>query len=512
MNYNVKLQKKTTRGIELDLSNSKQVSIITNLFGGEERMKKEYPEHYRLMKESSKTPADEEYNTLGVQNSAHVENIFFEKETKRAYTVGWIYLTEKVQNLNCFLEIYRDGELIGREAKVFSDTDNAKIECYSDPLSISETTNFKAQLIAFWHSDESDKIRSLMDSIITDEMVGIGDEFVTELEIDDPAYKKQRAQQTDIKVALNRKDNTVDYDYESGTDAKRNVRMFLDIAGKAVLMEQHKFSSLSDIDITLNMPGYGTIFYLNSIENNQIIVSDDKKNIHWQLDNDWKNIIPGSANGGKIRSSFDMKICYNCICGRKHRIIVSSEDYPPYKDYKFYKQIPYINILWGCLGEGTLISMKDGTKKPIEKIVIGDTLITDNGSTTTVTNVVTGIENKIHHLKLESGEEILATSTHVFVSKKGLIQVANICSTTELLKEDGTFSHVLYCYEDDYARTVYSIDTEMGKLFFANGIASGTHMDQGRIVHEDRNHSLRFNPLLDAEIKKLLNDYAEGRL
>ena len=81
----------------------------------------------------------------------------------------------------------------------------------------------------------------------------------------------------------------------------------------------------------------------------------------------------------------------------------------------------------GCLAKGTLIQMEDGSYKPIEKIKMGDRVVsTDDGITTRIKTVV-GVYNnglkEVFLLKNSIGGKIIGTEDHLFLTnaKKKII-------------------------------------------------------------------------------------------
>lgn len=512
MGNTVQTELKRYRGEELDLSNPENAAQIAAMFGGEEYMEREYPALYGLFTNSKKHRLTAGDSKQGFQNSAYIVDVIYDKKSGCAYAAGRIYLTGKAKRLYSQLVISMNDEEIGRESQFSSNTDTIKIDCYSMPFEEPpDNTVYKGVLYVTWQEEGSNVLRAMRNADYSEEIEGTGVEFVEEMTVSDPGYKKSSS--GPIRVALIRRDNNVDYDYPNARrDGAGNVDMHLKIGGSAKLCDWHNCARVDTIDAVLNQPEKGTIFYDNDA-NKKVTISSDKKMITWDLDDDWMNSVPESVAEGNRDSLFDMKIQFYCsACGANHRLIISSENYPQYAQYKFYKQIPKVNVLWGCLAAGTMVTMYDGTEKAIEQIQNGDLLVSDNGRPLKVTNVVVGEENFMYRLRLESGEEVLATLNHPFMGHHGLMPLRDIDSSTKLLKKNNEFERVLYCYREKYVGKVYGIETEYWGVFFANGIASGLHSDQGKFESDANTNQIKEDPEVEEEIKKLNNDFSAGRI
>ncbi len=509
-------RKERRRGVELDFSEPSQAEVIAGMFGGEAYLADEYPELYELFQNAKQKQSNANTDERqGFQNSAYIVDVIYDEDKKCAYAAARTYLTRKAKRLYCNLSIYKNGIEIGREMEFFRDSDNAKIECCSVNFEKpSQTVTYKGVLNVAWQPYDENVLHALQDSGMSGVVEGIGEEFVSELTVTDPGYKKPVLEPRPIRVALIRRDNSVDYEYPNAKrDENKNVAMHLKLSGKAVLSGKHTCDRPPFVDAALNKESKGTIFYNRDPYLVEIKVSSDKKTITWDLLDDWCNFVPESVIEGNRDYMFDMKLQFYCkTCGTFHQLIISSEDYPQYAKYKFYKKIPGINVLWGCLAKGTKILMADGTEKRIEEISIGDMIMSDGNKAIEVTNVISGTEETIYNLCLESGESALATITHPFYSEDGMIVLSDIKSTTRLKKQDGNYETVLYCYPEAYCGEVYSLETVGGAIFFANGIASGTHSDQGRLADRADEISAAEDPQLSAEIEKLKKDFKEGRI
>ena len=197
------------RGIEADLSDPGILAGVLQMFGGEEYMAVEYPSIYNLVKNTQKKKKKAVNSKEGFRNSAFIVDIIYDKKSGSAYAAGHVYLTQKAQWINCMLAIYLNDEKIGISQVTDFNLDSVVIECNTKPFEEStKEANYRAELYAVWQPYGCKTIQVLHDEMLSEKITGIGEEFVKELIVDDPAYKKSN--EGPIRVALIRTDPNVD--------------------------------------------------------------------------------------------------------------------------------------------------------------------------------------------------------------------------------------------------------------------------------------------------------------
>ena len=76
----------------------------------------------------------------------------------------------------------------------------------------------------------------------------------------------------------------------------------------------------------------------------------------------------------------------------------------------------------GCVVEGTLVMLKDGTEKPIEKILENDRILTNTHENFAPLLRIRGPENiPLYRIQMASGKTATATEGHPFIAENGLI-------------------------------------------------------------------------------------------
>lgn len=146
------------------------------------------------------------------------------------------------------------------------------------------------------------------------------------------------------------------------------------------------------------------------------------------------NSIP--LNGGETAPPF-----YVCSTGSpEEKSVNCTEVFPLY-------------YLWHCAAKGTLVTLEDGSTKPIEDINETCRVKTANGKSLAVTGTVLGRHssdpasgrNEIYKLVTENGKSLVATECHmVFMSDRKCRMMSHIEAGDPIMTEDGP-SKVLSC-------------------------------------------------------------------
>lgn len=109
-------------------------------------------------------------------------------------------------------------------------------------------------------------------------------------------------------------------------------------------------------------------------------------------------------------------------------------------------KIPNMYYWWHCLAEGTLVTMEDGSQKPIEEITQNHRVKTTDGQTFGVYGTVKGIhtsdgtagEDGIYKVTTADGKSFMATGNHmVFISTNKCLAVHELTAGDTILTEDG---------------------------------------------------------------------------
>lgn len=211
---------------------------------------------------------------------------------------------------------------------------------------------------------------------------------------------------------------------------------------------------------------------------------------------DWKspmslnNYTTGSYEIGRtveLHASFSLKLKYGGLPTKAPVSIVSVDPEELKRDARFYHTsngytafIPKINIRWGCFAAGTQITMKDGSRKPVEEIRRGDILFTMDGPHA-VREVYAGLEKYIIHICTEDNRTLKVTHTHPIVLEDGrMLQARSVRPGHRVMSKEGKAVRIKWVYECAYNGFVYNFEFSDGKehVVEADGILAGEFLAQ----------------------------------
>ncbi|MCX4247676.1 Hint domain-containing protein [Paraliomyxa miuraensis] len=154
-----------------------------------------------------------------------------------------------------------------------------------------------------------------------------------------------------------------------------------------------------------------------------------------------------------------------------------------------------ISIAWGCLPPGTPITLADGTELPIERIVPGDQVTTDEeGHVLTVVDVTEGSEKEpLMVIEDSLGHVVRLTATHpVPTLGRGMLEARELSVGDEIETDEGITYVVSVdreAYEGEVFNLVLGTPEELEKLgdqttMIANHVVVGDARMQGALKVE----------------------------
>ena len=470
----------------LNFANEDHYRCISEMFGGEDYFKKEFPRHYLLAQKTRQDHAANkavtaESDQQGFRDYTEVLDVSYKKTDRQLYSCGYTNLVGKADKIYQTLFVYRNEELIDQNSLFSFGSNFASIDLTTnniDPLG-GQKDELKIVINTSWIPEGKDILFSAISYDTRDSRKSTLDEVVKDIEVVDPRHKASIPDE-DILVAYGRSAPNLDYSYPEHR-IEQNQSVYLENRGKVTLNDGVKFmgGEMKKTLVVLNHTDKGSILYSPPIPENAISRIDDT-HFEWNIDKDWDNQIPESVIAGTRSYAYELHLSFYVLrpddnIPKLFYILVSCLEKPP---NPHYKHISCIKLLWGCLAEDSLVRMVDGSTKTIRAIAIGDRVMGLGGKSLSVTNVWTGMEKEILRIIMENGNEISATEKHPFMTREGMRPIISLSIGDELLMEDGNYSAIEQCYPEPYGRTVYNLDVEGGGPFICNGFVVGDNTIQ----------------------------------
>lgn len=264
--------------------------------------------------------------------------------------------------------------------------------------------------------------------------------------------------------------------------------------GSSIFVDPDKGTPGGTNTISFNNPAKGGACYIvftqqAPLDKQYWTVSADKKTLTWNF--------PAAAFHNDHNQPNDPKNCLNYYDGTNVNLDVSvwglTMTNGSYANFKFTSDasqvtnpgtyiIPQIQIQQGCMAEGTLIRMADGSDLPIEALADGKdySVLTADGAVRKVLDVQSGIEpGAMVRIRTESGGDILVTANHPVMTEDGFAQAAALSVGTRLRTAEGVEA-VTRVDRERFSGKVYNLrigdaeDAVAGRsTVIANGIVNG---------------------------------------
>lgn len=214
---------------------------------------------------------------------------------------------------------------------------------------------------------------------------------------------------------------------------------------------------------------------------------------------------------------YDLMLTVFDTNNRPWLIAITSKPGPPIANTL---RIPQMSVAYGCLAAGTLVTLADGTKKPIETIAAGERVLSNQQRIPmTVDNYTKGFEKRpMYSLTTANGRTLLLTDGHPVVTTAGL-KMAKHLAPGDILLTDAGPARLIKIVPQQYDGDVWNLDigrdtdrvrlTNTNTTFYANGILVGDGRIQKRLERAEFESSAQILKRLD---RKWLVDYRNHEL
>lgn len=549
-----KSQNKKNGLLVRDFSNPEDAKAVANMLGGEENLKSKYPnvhkaflktvEEHTKIRNAGNSVGD--VNSLGLSSGAFTSTVAVVPYTKNSNKMlrssgnndsdervdGMLQCSSIVQgnypwnaaHVNGVIKDKTAGTVIHSYGKilknknhddVFQSIDTKDINIYGD-----QTLNHTIECKAL----KEDGTLEVLNSHNNDFIIKGTSAPVVYMNLDDP---KSKIGNDPIVVLYGRApagNETADYSYPDNTalpPSGDTVNTILPIKGQITFSDDIVPVEYG-ADVTSQVPqlqleGKGICKYNHTQEEIAKCFSISASNpqvVEFDLTPDWKRILDITAYKGhdhQVDINFLFSFYY------KVKIMGAIEDYQSITirsatkadlgGKSYYESnnepnvyLPKLHIRWGCFAKDTMIKKADNSTVAVSDLNIGDELISINGKTVKIKDIVKGKEESIHIITTKSGKKIKVTNGHPLLTSEGPVNSSDIRPNMELLCEDGR-DVVEFVYTEPYGDMTYNIVTDNGSDWLsANGLWAGNYdcQNENMVLKEsDKEFSKDHTKLID---------------
>jgi IMP dehydrogenase/GMP reductase len=190
----------------------------------------------------------------------------------------------------------------------------------------------------------------------------------------------------------------------------------------------------------------------------------------WAPKDSGKHFICIDIAHGTMRQLYDVCSDLKKLMGDDIVIMTGNVANPEAYHYYARNGIDFMRACIGtgsrCVIEGTKIRMADGAEKPIEKVVIGDFVLTRNGSKRVINTF-----SKIACRYVTINNKITTTPNHKFYTDDGWIEAYKLSETANIFNDQAGKERVesLLISLSEKGKNFYDIEVEDEHEYFANG-------------------------------------------
>ncbi|WP_427184756.1 Hint domain-containing protein [Bordetella bronchialis] len=184
-----------------------------------------------------------------------------------------------------------------------------------------------------------------------------------------------------------------------------------------------------------------------------------------------------------------------------HPISIGLGSLKTFDGYDANKQLLPVGYQWGCVIEGTPVTLADGRTVPIEMLKAGDLLLGPSGKSVRLSGISPGRDKKFIKLVDAAGESVVVTLDHPVLTKTGMRRARDLRAGDTVYGRNGPsiLREVLADNRDTPVR-VYSVHlatSDGGRIadtndraFYAGAILVGDYAAQGAAMRQAANERM----------------------
>lgn len=522
----------------LNLAKEANYSFLINYLGGEERVK-QYKEVYTCInkireynkqgEEPDRTLLEQNEDTAELVNAIYFPGIHYERETGRLTVYYAVSLTQIPQSLFMAFRIY-DGQGIVLAEKEIDKSEQKQF--YTDRVSIlrpefvgQETLTIEFIVMAIYEEKPLSVtvLSSTIDGSFT-KSSHTNTPFISRALVkapkknwDLPDEKLPDGTVQNIRAFYNcypfrTQERDVDYVYDNAYDVKTGIiSVKLEGAGSIGLSEKCKKEHIvAEPDFAIMDFGCGAVKYKSEDFGAEI----RNGNLHWLFRSNWGTFV-------------DTSCCLANTVANLTYTISLCEDGKAYSDSLFLssllqrdigyncRRLRKLQVIMGCVAEGTRIMLADGGQKKIEEIQIGEKVRAGvNGENGIVENVWCGNEQEIYCLETADRHMLYLTGQHSVYTDAGVQKAEKLKQGIGILMEDGSYNKLVSSSHYEKQVRVYNLDIELRSGQHGCMVCEGMMLTDNDYSEEGKTSEMpadNSNQRLISELKMLLKEKSSTR-
>lgn len=485
--------RKHDKEVKLDFSKPEHRELFLLEFGGEEYFKREFPKFYaRFQKTMSEA---HEHPTAAVSE---------ESEFHDAAQIVYLYLTwDETAVLRAETALKDTSEEILAEFNFYNQATGALI--WSDRFADHNTNCLKynrriqntvkrelggpimCDYLSTWVDAATGHVMTSMYSYTLDLSLKSA---VQKVEVTNPAHKKTAADSA-IVVCYNRKSSSgenVDYDdYQEAFDpVTGKQKLYLDVSGRAVLLEEHRpYQWIDPTDFVLKLYCDSGFAEYNLDDRQQELMksfvrTDD--GFSFALDKDWQGSVPAARL--PIVEDVNFLLRFSVMTARSKTSVLISSELDVSEVTTDRVRISKLHLLWGCVEEHTYVTMADGSLRHIKDVRPHEQVMINNGIGT-VKDIMCGEEARLLRLETEDGKSLVCTREHPVLTTAGMKPAHMLRGDDTLIAQGGQATKLTALYETAGGRVCslwLEANGEEEQAVVTNGLYAGDFTAQNAVM------------------------------
>lgn len=425
-----------------------------------------------------------EYSEPGFHDEIAIDRIIFHKDTNQLEISAVTCLEKASEFIDEKIEVFDANKKSIYCKMLSSENTNFASDSFVFTLdsSVESNQNLTINYVSIWHDEESGKIKgkSTMTSSATHFNLTSS---IKEINLNAPININSTAPDPVVicYARESRISEAVDYSYPRKVDSQNKQYLTIPFSCDVVFVDNSEKFQYVDMDKFL-LKVYcdkGASEYV--IDDRKLDISKKfiatESGFSFELDNDWGSVAPNS-NLDHTAITMVFYVEYKTSLGYKYLQIGSRfEDDLSYST----KNMPFLLLIWGCIGRGTPVLMADGSLKNIEDIKIGNEVYsTSPDGKNIVYNIFNSTgEEECLKFTMQNGKTITTSTGHPIATSKGIfpadkISVGNFLTDSDFNQNKVTKIEV--CKTETVGLALKNINGEIpknGATFIAGGFIVG---------------------------------------